>query len=328
MRVMCDLESFVFKICLEDSGERLDNVLVKRLNNLNCVNEENLSSQITRSGIQLLIKDGNVLLNGVFVKKNKKVKFGDEVTIIFPQGKKLDVLPENIPLNIAYEDDDLVVVNKPKDMVVHPAPGNYEGTLVNALLFYLGDSLSGINGVLRPGIVHRIDKNTSGLLIVAKNDFTHKKLAEKIKVHDFLREYEAIVYGKVKNENGTINAPIGRNKNDRKKMSVTSLNGKEAVTHYQLLGWYTNSNGQFFSHVRLRLETGRTHQIRVHMAYIGHPLAGDDVYGPKNVITELNGQCLHARTIGFEHPRTGEFIKIESDLPDYFKNFLSKLTKI
>lgn len=325
--MMFDLKNFVFRVCLEDSGERLDNVLVKQLKELNDANEENLCSQVTRSEIQMLVKDENVLLNGLPVKKNKKVKTGDEITVVFPQKKSLDVLPEDIPLNIAYEDNDIIVVNKPKGMVVHPAPGNYEGTLVNALLFYLGDSLSGINGVLRPGIVHRIDKNTSGLLIVAKNDFAHKKLAEKIKFHDFLREYEAVVYGKVKNESGTINAPIGRNKNDRKKMSVTSLNGKEAITHYSLLDWYVDSKGQLFSHIRLRLETGRTHQIRVHMAYIGHPLAGDDVYGPKNVIKALNGQCLHARTIGFEHPRTGEFIKIESDLPDYFKNFLTKLTK-
>lgn len=324
---MSGLRRFVFRICSEDEDERLDNVLVKSLKDLKDINEEDLCYNITRSEIQVLIKDKNVLLNGLPVKKNKRVKMGDEITVVFPESRILDVLPENIPLNIAYEDKDIIVVNKPKGMVVHPASGNYKGTLVNALLFYLGDSLSGINGVLRPGIVHRIDKNTSGLLIVAKNDFAHKKLAEKIKVHDFLREYEAVVYGKVKNENGTIVAPIGRNKNNRKQMSVTSFNGKEAITHYRLLGWYVNSKGQFFSHVRLKLETGRTHQIRVHMAYIGHPLAGDDVYGPKTIIKSLNGQCLHARTIGFEHPRTGEFIKIESDLPEYFKNFLTKLTR-
>ena len=205
-------------------------------------------------------------------------------------------------------------------MVVHPAPGNYTGTLVNALIYHCGDSLSGINGVIRPGIVHRIDKDTSGLLVVAKNDFSHKILADKIKAHDFTREYEAVVYGNIKADSGTINAPIGRHIVDRKKMWVTQRNSKNAVTHYEVIKRY---NG--FTHIKLKLETGRTHQIRVHMAHIGHPVAGDSVYGPKKVIKSLNGQCLHAKKLGFIHPRTQKYIEFNSDLPNYFKNFLNQL---
>ena len=213
----------------------------------------------------------------------------------------------------------MLVVNKPKGMVVHPAPGNYTGTLVNALLYHCKDSLSGINGVLRPGIVHRIDKNTSGLLIVAKNDFAHNRLAEQIKEHSFKREYQAIVYGNVK-ENGTVDAPIGRSKKDRKKMCITYENSKNAVTHYEVIQSYGN-----FTHIKCILETGRTHQIRVHMASIGHPVAGDDVYGPKKVITKLRGQCLHAKVIGFVHPRTEEYMEFNSELPEYFSKFLQEI---
>ena len=220
-----------------------------------------------------------------------------------------------------FEDDDLLVVNKPKGMVVHPAPGNYDGTLVNALLYHCGDSLSGINGVLRPGIIHRIDKDTSGLLIVAKNDFSHKLLAEQIKEHSFTRKYRAVVYGNLKEDEATINAPIGRHPVDRKKMTVTQKNSREAVTHYKVLKRYAG-----FTYVELKLETGRTHQIRVHMSSIGHPVAGDPVYGPKKVITSLGGQCLHAYYIEFVHPRTGQTLSFSSGLPDYFTKFLGTLT--
>jgi 23S rRNA pseudouridine1911/1915/1917 synthase len=230
-----------------------------------------------------------------------------------------EALPQDIPLDIVYEDDDLLVVNKPKGMVVHPAAGNYTDTLVNALLFHCKDSLSGINGVMRPGIVHRIDKNTSGLLMVAKNDNSHNFLAEQIKEHSFKREYEAVVYGNVKTDSGTINAPIARHPVKRKQMAV-STGGRDAVTHYEVLERFEG-----FTHLRLRLETGRTHQIRVHMAYMGHPVAGDDVYGPKKVITSLNGQCLHAKVLGFIHPSTKEYMEFDSQLPEYFKGFLKKL---
>ena len=212
-----------------------------------------------------------------------------------------------------------MVVNKPKGMVVHPAAGNYSGTLVNALMFHCGSSLSGINGVMRPGIVHRIDKNTSGLLMVAKNDLAHTGLAAQIKAHSFMREYEAVVYGNIKDEEGTVNAPIGRHPIKRKQMAVVN-GGREAVTHYKVIERFDG-----FTHIGVRLETGRTHQIRVHMAYIGHPVAGDEVYGPKKVITELGGQCLHAKKIGFTHPRTGEYMEFDSPLPDYFKKFLQRL---
>ena len=248
-----------------------------------------LVADISRSRAAQLLENGNVLLNGEAAKKNTKLKNGSCVKIILPDPEVYDVTPENIPLDIVFEDSDLLVVNKPKGMVVHPAAGNYSGTLVNALMYHCGDSLSGINGVMRPGIVHRIDKNTSGLLIVAKNDNSHKHLAEQIKEHSFTREYEAVVYGKLKNDSGTVNAPIARHPKERKQMAVVE-GGREAVTHYTVI---ERLDG--FTHIGLRLETGRTHQIRVHMAYIGHPVAGDDVYGPKKVITALGGQCLHAK---------------------------------
>ena len=302
------IDSFIITVDAEFSGERIDKLVA-----LKC----ELNS---RSAAQKLLDDGAVKVNGIIVTKNYKVKLNDKITVQIPEAKELEVAAENIPLDIRYEDSDLLVVNKPKDMVVHPAAGNYTGTLVNALLYHCKDSLSGINGVIRPGIVHRIDKDTSGLLIVAKNDFAHINLAEQIKAHSFKREYQSVVYGKMKNLQGKIDAPIGRHPVDRKKMTVTAKNSKNAVTHYELIEQYDS-----FAHLRLRLETGRTHQIRVHMSYIGHPVAGDPVYGPRKVITELGGQCLHAGLIGFRHPRSGKHIELESELPAYFTDFLRRI---
>lgn len=276
------------------------------------------AADISRSRAAKLINDGNIEVNSVIASKNTKLKIGDKIIITIPEPESYSAEPENIPLDIVFEDSDLLVVNKPKGMVVHPAAGNYSGTLVNALMYHCGDSLSGINGVMRPGIVHRIDKNTSGLLIVAKNDFAHGILAEQIKEHSFTREYEAIVYGKFKEESGTVDAPIARHPKERKQMAIVE-GGRNAVTHYSVMA---EMNG--FTHLKLRLETGRTHQIRVHMAYIGHPVAGDEVYGPKKVITTLSGQCLHAKKIGFIHPRSGEYVEFDSTLPDYFKDFLRR----
>ena len=276
----------------------------------------------SRAALQKAVEAGNALINGKPVAKNYRLREGDRLSFSPLAVRPLDVTPENIPLDIAYEDNDLLVVNKPKGMVVHPAPGNYDGTLVNALLYHCPDSLSGINGVLRPGIVHRIDKDTSGLLIVAKNDFAHRALASQIAEHSFKREYRAIVTGHLKEDSGTVIAPIGRNPNDRKKMAVTDKNSKNAVTHYETIEKYVG-----YSYLKLRLETGRTHQIRVHMAYLGHPLAGDTVYGhpPKNELS-LGGQCLHAGLIGFVHPRTNEYMEFQSPLPDYFTKFQRSLT--
>lgn len=280
--------------------------------------------QVTRSYVQRIIKENGVYVDGTIVNdKNYKVRMRQTVMITLPEPEILDLTPEDIPIDVVYEDDDLLVVNKAKGMIVHPAAGNFAGTLVNALMYHCRGRLSGINGTIRPGIVHRIDKDTSGLLIVAKNDFAHKNLADQIKDHDFSREYEAVVYGRLKNDEDTIDAPIGRNKNDRKKMAVTYENSKNAITHYKVLNRYDG-----FTHLRLRLETGRTHQIRVHMAHIGHPVAGDYVYGPKKIIKSLNGQCLHAKHIGFVHPRSLKYIEFESDLPDYFKDFLNAIKKI
>ena len=303
-----------WKIPDEAVGERLDRFAAQM-------------SGLTRSAVQGLADDGAVTVNGKTASKNYRLRSGDEVTVTVPEPTVYEAKPENIPLDIVYEDADLLVVNKPKGMVVHPAAGNYDGTLVNALLFHCHD-LSGINGVLRPGIVHRIDKDTSGLLIVAKNDRAHQGLAEQIKEHSFTRVYEAIVYGKLRDDSGTVNAPIGRHPIKRKQMAVTPVNSKPAVTHYEVIARYDgNTRHGAFTHVRLRLETGRTHQIRVHMASIGHPVVGDAVYGPDAYQKELHGQCLHARTIGFVHPVTGAYLEFTSDLPPYFKDFLAYIAK-
>lgn len=275
------------------------------------------ASDISRSAAAKLAEEGNVLINGKTAQKKSAVAVGDTVTVTVPDPVADNALPEDIPLDVVYEDDCLLVVNKPKGMVVHPAAGNQNGTLVNALLFHCKGSLSGINGVMRPGIVHRIDKNTSGLLMVAKTDEAHRSLAKQIKEHSFTREYEAVVHGNVKNDEGMVCAPIGRHPTKRKQMAVTEKSSRDAVTYYRVI----ERQGDF-THLRLKLETGRTHQIRVHMAYIGHPVAGDDVYGPKKPAGGLCGQCLHAKKLGFVHPKTGEYMEFESDLPDYFKKFL------
>lgn len=291
-------------------GQRLDKLLANALPDL------------TRSAVQNLIAQGLVEAGGRKAAKNAKLPVGAQLTVTLPDPKPLAAKAENIPLSIVYEDGDLLVVHKPKGMVVHPAPGNETGTLVNALLFHCGQSLSGINGVLRPGIVHRIDKDTSGLLIVAKNDKAHQGLAQQIQAHTFTREYRAIVYGPIKEDAGTVDKPLGRHKTDRKKMAVLldSPTARQAVTHY-----FVEERLPGFTYLRLRLETGRTHQIRVHMASLGHPVAGDPVYGPKKVITSLSGQCLHAGKIGFQHPSTGEYLEFEAPLPPYFTDFLGKL---
>lgn len=281
--------------------------------------------EITRAAAQKWLEQGQVTReNGKPLGKSEKVAANDQLLITPPDAEPYDVCAQDIPLDIVYEDDDLLVVNKPKGMVVHPAAGNPDGTLVNALLAHCKGSLSGINGVMRPGIVHRIDKDTSGLLIVAKNDTAHQGLAEQIKDHSFTRIYEAVIVGHLKEREGTVNAPIGRHPVHRKKMAVTDRNSKHAVTHYRVLQDYVG-----YSHVRLQLETGRTHQIRVHMAYLGHPVAGDTVYGAqKQSLSGLEGQCLHAKVIGFIHPRTGEYLEFESDLPPYFNTVLQKLKSV
>ena len=275
---------------------------------------------ITRSAIQKLCDCKAVRVGEKPVSKNDRLRGGETFIIDVPDAQPLDIVPQDIPIEIVYEDGDLLVVNKPKGMVVHPAPGHPNGTLVNALLYHCQGRLSSINGVIRPGIVHRIDKDTSGLLIVAKNDAAHGTLAEQIKNHSFTRIYNAVVYGGFSTDEGTVDAPIGRSQNDRKKMCVTDRNARGAVTHYRVL----ERLGRF-TWLKLCLETGRTHQIRVHMAYIGHPVAGDPIYGPQKTITSLHGQCLHARVIGFHHPRTGVYMEFSSELPDYFSTFLTSL---
>ena len=292
----------------ESSGGRIDKYISDNIDGL------------TRSAVQGLIEKENILVNGKYTSKNYKIKSDDCISVEIPEPQVMDAVPDNIPLDIVYEDNDLLVVNKPKGMVVHPAHANYNGTLVNALLYHCGESLSGINGVIRPGIVHRIDKNTSGLLIVAKNDKSHLHLAQQIKEHSFTREYEAVATGYFKDISGTIDAPIGRHKTDRKKMCVTTENSRNAVTHYSVIKQYGG-----FAYVRLRLETGRTHQIRVHLSYIGHAVLGDDVYGKP--YRDLDGQCLHARKIGFIHPTTSEYMEFTSELPDYFRKVLNKIEK-
>ena len=278
------------------------------------------NTELSRSYAVKLIESGFVTVDGKAADKKDAVKVGAAVSIEIPEAEQTEILPENIPLDIVYEDEDLLVVNKPKGMVVHPAAGHYSGTLVNALMYHCKNSLSGINGEIRPGIVHRIDKDTSGLLMVAKNDFAHLGLSEQIKEHSFTREYETVVCGCIK-ENGTVNAPIGRHKTDRKKMCVTLENSREAITHYSVIRNYAG-----YTHLSVRLETGRTHQIRVHLSYLGHAVAGDEVYGngkPK----WLCGQCLHAKKVGFIHPRTGEYMEFTSELPEYFTKFLKEIDK-
>ena len=299
-----------FTVAAQDSGVRIDKFLADRIEGL------------SRSAVTRLIDDGKVTVGDKPLKKKDKTVADRTITVLIDDPQPVDIVPENIPLDIVYEDEHLLVVNKPKGMVVHPAPGNYSGTLVNALMYHCGGDLSGINGELRPGIVHRIDKNTSGLLSVAKSDIAHAGLSVQIKAHSFEREYLAICYGNLKEDERTVDAPIGRHKIDRKKMCVTQLNSKPAVTHIKVLERYSG-----FTYIRCRLETGRTHQIRVHMAYIGHPLAGDDVYGPSKVITELHGQCLHAYKLGFIHPVTGEYLEFTAEPPESFVRFRDKLRR-
>ncbi len=292
----------------EDSGKRLDAWLAAQP-----------ELAMTRSAVQQLLEQGQITRNGKAAKKNDKLQSGDAIRVAVPEPQTLDVLPQDIPLEIVYEDAELLVVNKPKGMVVHPAPGHPDGTLVNALLYHCAGRLSGINGVIRPGIVHRIDRDTSGLLIVAKTDRAHLGLAEQIAAHSFTREYEAVCCGRFKEESGTVHAPIGRDPRDRQKMCVIATNSKDAITHYTVLMQYERH-----AHIRCRLETGRTHQIRVHMKQIGHPVYGDAVYGKAEKGVE--GQCLHAKKIGFVHPVTGEYLEFDSPLPDYFTEILRKLS--
>lgn len=292
---------------IEDKDKRIDKFLTERVDR-------------TRSAIIILLENGSIIVNGLSVKKNYRVKVGDLIEFEIPEPALPDVIPENIPIDIVYEDDSLLVVNKPRGMVVHPAPGNYDGTLVNALLWHCKDSLSGINGVIRPGIIHRIDKDTSGLLIVAKTDKAHLKLAEQIKEHSFLRIYYGLVYGHLSEKDGRIDKPVGRHPSDRKKMAVTYKNSKNAVTNYHVLNEYDK-----FSLVEFRLETGRTHQIRVHMASIGHAIYGDPVYSPKDKLPKkYNQQFLHAKKIGFIHPETNKYLEFDSPLPEYFYDLIPK----
>ena len=286
-------QKYYYTVMEEQEGMRLDQFLAGEL------------KEHSRSYIQKLIKEGRVTVGDKKEKPGCRLKVEDNVVICVPPLKELEVLPEKMDLDIIYEDEDVILINKPKDMVVHPCPGRYTGTLVNGLLYHCRDNLSGINGVLRPGIVHRIDKDTTGVLVVCKNDMAHKSLAEQLKEHSITRKYEAIVYNNFTQEEGTVDAPIGRSPADRKKMAVEPKNGKRAVTHYKVL---SHLNHQF-NHIECQLETGRTHQIRVHMASIRHPLLGDTTYGPKNAMG-LTGQCLHARVLGFIHPRTGEYVEI------------------
>ena len=293
---------------VEQAGRRADQFLADSL------------PQLTRSAAQKLLEDGAVTLNGKPVKKNYKTVSGDELVVALPDPAPVDIVPQDIPLDVVYEDEDVIAVNKPVGLVVHPAAGHPDGTLVNALLYHCGESLSGINGALRPGIVHRIDRDTSGLIIAAKNDFAHLALAAQLQDHSMYREYEAVCVGNLKEDQGTVNAPIARHPTDRKKMAVNFLQGREAITHWTVLERFPG-----YTHIQCRLETGRTHQIRVHMAHTGHPLLGDVVYGSKKPWPGLAGQCLHARRLSFVHPRTGERMTLECPLPDWFQEVLTKL---
>lgn len=294
----------------DQAGERLDAFLARSL------------PELTRSAAQRLLEEGAVTLGGKPAKKNTKTAPGDVVEVTLPDPQPVEVVPQNIPLDIVYEDADVIVVNKPVGLVVHPAPGHPDGTLVNALLYHCGESLSGINGELRPGIVHRIDRDTSGLIIAAKNDRAHLALSAQLQDHTLARVYEAVVVGNLREDSGTVNAPIGRHPVDRKKMAIEPRNGRAAVTHWRVLARYPG-----YTHVECRLETGRTHQIRVHMASIGHPLLGDTVYGSKKPWPGLAGQCLHARKLRFVHPATGEPVEVECPLPDWFEKVLKQLDR-
>ena len=302
------MDDFSINVKAEESGERIDALLSRNLEGF------------SRSQIQKLLEQGAVTLDGKVLKKNFRCTAGESYDILLPDTEELPLEPQDIPLDIVYEDDDLIVVNKQRGLVVHPAPGHPDGTLVNALLYHCGDSLSGIGGQRRPGIVHRIDKDTSGLIIAAKNDFAHQGLSAQLSDHSLRREYEAIVRGSFRESCGTVDRPIGRHPVDRKRMAVTDKNSKAAVTHWQLLASYRG-----YSHILCRLETGRTHQIRVHMASIGHPLLGDYTYGAPSPDKGLEGQCLHARRLRFVHPRSGEQICLETPLPDYFNSVLVRL---
>ncbi len=300
-----------YLIVENDGGERIDRYLADVLEDK------------SRSYLQKLIKEGHVKVNDKPVKSNYRLVFDDRVEVYMPEVKEPDIEPENIPLDILYEDKDVLLVNKPKQMVVHPAPGHYSGTLVNAIMFHCGNELSGINGVMRPGIVHRIDMDTTGSLVICKNDIAHQSLSDQLKEHSIHRIYEAIVHGNLKQDEGTVNQPIGRHPTDRKKMSIHAKNGREAITHYKVLERFGN-----YTHIQCKLETGRTHQIRVHMSSIGHPLVGDIVYGPsKCPFLNLQGQTLHAKTLGFIHPTTNEYLEVSAPLPEYFKTLIDKLRK-
>lgn len=302
------MQSNTFLINEENSMQRVDKYLAEQL------------QDFSRARVQKLLDDGQVTVNDKVVKANQKLKADDRVVINVPDAVHIDIPAENIPLDIVYEDDQLLVVNKPKGMVVHPALGHHTGTLVNALMYHCKGNLSGINGELRPGIVHRIDKNTTGLLVVCKNDNAHNYIANQLRTHSITRKYHAIVYNSLKEDEGTIHLPIGRDPKDRKKMAVNFENGKDAITHYRVLQRFQN-----FTYIQCQLETGRTHQIRVHMTQLGHPLLGDDVYGPKNCPYHLTGQTLHAKTLGFLHPKTKKYMEFNSELPDYFIKLLNIL---
>lgn len=303
-----ELKENYFFITEEMEDERIDK----------CLHE--LITSLSRTYIQKLLSEGNITVNNRAVKSNYKVKAEDEIKVVLPPAIAPDILPEDIPLIVLYEDDDLIVIDKPKGMVVHPAAGHYSGTLVNALLFHCKGQLSGINGVLRPGIVHRIDKDTTGSVIVCKNDFAHASIAQQLKDHTIVRRYHAIVTGSLKDEEGTIHTMIGRHQKDRKKMAVVTSGGKDAITHYRVLKRFAK-----YTYVECILETGRTHQIRVHMAHIGHPLLGDEVYGHVQSSFHLEGQTLHAKILGFYHPRSGSYLETDAPLPAYFKHLLNIL---
>lgn len=303
------MEPLILQAAGEDAGKRLDAWLAER-------------TELTRSAVQKLAEDGRVMAGGKPLTKNTRLTGTEAVSLLLPEPEAVEIVPQDIPLDVVYEDDDVIVVNKPKGLVVHPAPGHPDGTLVNALLYHCGDSLSGINGELRPGIVHRIDRDTSGLIIAAKNDFAHVRLAAQLQDHTLARTYRCIVTGNLREDAGTVNAPIGRCPADRKKMAVVA-GGRNAVTHWQVLERYPGA-----AYVECRLETGRTHQIRVHMACIGHPILGDTVYGSKKPVPGLNGQCLHAVGLRFLHPRTGAPVELTCPLPEEFQRQLEKYRRM